>query len=206
LSTAVYVYAVPVDRLRAVPGSRDKRLLDAARKSTGFFEMVDKMAEDHEDEEEGSPPACAAAVEQIVNGNPCDARFGYVYGYAYEALCMALGAETERSWTSIARSYDWFPRIDKALAALGVTLKVSDLLFRGALIDIPQPDDYPNLGWWTDAEIAGTAKVLQGLDLERLDAATRKAVGGVADAIEDIRSWIDVATSRPGNWLIGVHS
>jgi hypothetical protein len=207
MSSAVYVYAVAVDRLRAVPGSRDKTLLDAVRQSTGFLEMVDEIAEDHEDEEEQQrPPACAEALEQIVNGQPYDARFGYVYGYAYEALCMAIGTETERSWTSIARSYDWFARIDKALAALGISLKVNDLLCRGALIEIPEPDDFPSLGWWTDVEIACAAAVLAKLDLQELDAGTWKTIRDVADAVQDIRSWIDVAVNQPGTWLIGVHS
>jgi hypothetical protein len=206
MSSAVYVYAVPVDRLHAIPGSRDKRLLAAMQQSTGFFEMVDRIAADHEEEEEGQPPACAEAVRQIINGEPCDTSFGYVYGYAYEALCMAIGAETKQSWTSIVRSYDWFPRIDRALAALGIPLKVNDLLCRGALIEIPAPDDFPSLGWWTNAEIATAAGVLQKLDLKQLDAATRKSIGDVADAVEDIRSWVNVAANRPGNWLIGVHS
>jgi hypothetical protein len=203
MSTAVYVYAVPVDRLRAIPGSGDKRLLDATEQSTDFLE-IDEIAEDNEDEE-GHPPTCAEAFKQIINGEPYDTRFSYVYGYAYEALCMAIGEATERSWTSIARSYDWFPRIDKALAALGIALKMNDLLYRGALIDIPEPDDFPGLGWWTEAEIARAAEVLQTLDLQRLDAGIRKTIGDM-EAIEDIRSWINVAVNRPGTWLIGVHS
>ena len=206
MSTAVYVYSVPVDRLRAAPGSKDKKLLAAARKLKGFFETIDEIAEDLEEEEEEKPPKCAAAYRQIVNGEPYADSFGYVYGYAYEALCMALGAETERSWTQIARSHDWFKEIDAALAALRINLKITGLLYRGALINIPEPADYPALGWWTADEVAAAAIAFEALDLNRLDGEIKKQVERVSDAIEDIRSWIAVASDRPGDWLIGVQS
>jgi hypothetical protein len=207
MSTAVYVYSVPVDQLRAAPGSKDEELLDAALDLEGFFETIDEIAENFDDDDErGRPPECAAAYRQIVNGEPYADDFGYVYGYAYEGLCMALGAETERSWTQIARSYDWFREIDAALAALGVGLKVTDLVGRGALIDIPTPDDFPALGWWTADEVAAAATAFEVVDLDRVDGKTKKVVGRVSEAVEDIRSWIAVASGRPGDWLIGVQS
>ncbi len=206
MSTAVYVYSVSVDRLRAAPGSRDQALLAAVPRLNGFFETIDEIAEDLDDDEEERPPRCAVAYRQIVNGEPCAADFGYVYGYAYEGLCMALGAETERSWTQIARSRDWFKEIDAALAALRIELKITDLLGRGPLIPIPEPDDFPALGWWTADEVAAAAVAFKAIDLNRLDAETEKTVKRVSDAIEDIRSWIAVASGRPGDWLIGVQS
>jgi len=180
-------------------------LLAAVQENAGFFEIVDEIAEDR-DEDEEPPPDCAEAVKQIINGEPCNRNFGYVYGYAYEALCMAIGRETKQSWTSISRSYEWFPKIEKALASLGIPLKINDLLCRGTLLEIPQPDDFPSLGWWTAAEIAGAARVFKELDLKQLDAGVAKAISDVADEIEDIRSWITVAADRPGDWLIGVQS
>jgi hypothetical protein len=206
MSTAVYVYSVPVDRLRAAPGSKDKKLLAAARTLKGFFETIDEIAEDLDGDEEETPPKCATAYRQIVNGEPCDEDFGYLYGYAYEGLCTALGAETDRSWTQVAGSYDWFQEIDKALAVLRIKLKVTDLLYRGPLIDIPRPDDFPALGWWTADEVTAAAAAFKGLDLNKLDQKTKKAVKRVADAVEDIRSWIVLAAGRPGDWLVGVQS
>jgi hypothetical protein len=206
MSTAVYVYSVPVDRLRAAPGSKDKKLLAAARKLKGFFETIDEIAEDLEEEEEEKPPKCAAAYRQIVNGEPYAEDFGYVYGYAYEGLCTALGAAIDPSWTQVAGSYDWFQEIDKALAALRIKLKVTDLLYRGPMIDIPRPDDWPALGWWTADEVAAAATVFDALDFGTPDRKTKKVVQRVADAIGDIRSWIAVAAGRPGEWLIGVQS
>jgi hypothetical protein len=205
MSTAVYVYSVPVDKLRSIPGSRDTQLLAAVQENTGFFEIVDEIAENR-DEDEEPPPKCAEVVQQIINGEPYNRNFGYVYGYAYEALCMAIGTETKQSWTSISRSYEWFPKIDKALASLGTSLKINDLLCRGSLLEIPQPDDFPSLGWWTAAEIARAARVFKELDLKQLDAGVAKAISGLADEIEDVRSWINEAADRPGNWLIGVQS
>jgi hypothetical protein len=205
MSTAVYVYSVPADRLRAAPGSRDKELLAAIPDLEGFFETIDEIAEDL-DEEEERPLPCASAYRQIVNGEPYADGVAYVYGYAYEGLCMALGAETERSWTQIARSHIWFKDIDVALAALRIQLKITDLLYRGPLIQIPTPDDFPALGWWTAGEVAAAVNAFKPLDLNRLEGEAKNVVEHVADAIEDIRSWIAVASDRPGDWLIGVQS
>src|SRR5262249_10296847 len=143
MSTAVYVYSVPVDRLRDVQGSKDKKLLTAARKLKGFFDTIDEIAEDLFDDEDEKPPSCATAYKQIVNGEEFDKEYGYVYGYAYEGLCRVLGAETKESWTAISQSYDWFEDIDKELAKLQIKLKVTDLLYRGAVLDIPKPEDFP---------------------------------------------------------------
>jgi hypothetical protein len=201
MSTSVYVYAVPVNRLRSAPGSKDKALATFP-KLKGFFETIDEIAENYEGEEQ-KPPTCAKAFSQIVNGEPVNDSFRYVYGYAYEGLCMALGAETERSWTQIARSHNWFKEIDSTLALLRIRLKVTDLIQRGPLIDIPRPEDFPSLGWWTAEEVAEAAGAFRVVDLNKLPEKTAKTV---ADAIDDIRSWIAVAAERPGDWLIGVES
>jgi hypothetical protein len=205
MSTSVYVYSVDADRLRAVPGSKDKELLAASSRLEGYFKTIDKIAE-HLDEDEDHPVSCAAAYRHIVNGEPYAKGFGYVYGYAYEGLCMALGTETESSWTQIARSWDWFKEIDAALATLGIKLNLTDLLCRGPLINIPTPDDFPALGWWTAEDVASAVIAFTLFDLNPLQGRTMKEVERVSDAIEDIRSWIAIAADRQGNYLIGVQS
>jgi hypothetical protein len=96
--------------------------------------------------------------------------------------------------------------VRESLEGLKVPLTVNNLLYRGALIALPQPDDFPGLGWWTADEVAQAATVFQTLDLQQLDETTAKQVLKVSDAIEAIRSWVDVAGERPGDCLIGVHS
>jgi hypothetical protein len=205
MSTGVYVYSVPPELIRAAPGSKQKKLLTAGRPLKEFFETIDEIAEDFDDEEEeGPPPKCEEAFKQIINGRPCDANFAYVYGYAYEGLCRALGAEVKSSWAPIARSYEFFPKVDKALKALKIKLTVADLLGRGPLIAIPRPGDFPALGWWTADEMAEASRIFATLDLKKLDARRAKVVQPVADAVEDIREWITVASGRAGQWLVGV--
>jgi hypothetical protein len=204
MSTAVNVYSVPVDGLRAVPGSKNKKLLAAVRKQKSFLQMIDDIADP--DDEDETPPTCAEAVAQIINGDKMDDRFGHVYGYAYEAICAELGAEAEPHWWSIVGAGAWFEQIDKALQTLGFPVQVTCLLYQGALIEIPDPDTYPGLGWWTADEIAAAVPVLDRLDLEKMAAKTAEKVKPVADAFFAIRAWITLAASRPGDWLIGVHS
>ena len=74
MGSFVFVYAVPVDRLRAAPGSRDTALLNAARELQGFFATIDELGENREEK----PPTCAEAFAQIVNGGPYAAGCGYV--------------------------------------------------------------------------------------------------------------------------------
>jgi hypothetical protein len=203
MSTAVYAYLVPVAQLRAVPGSRDETLLTAVAQFTGFLKSIDELAR-HADEDE-KPPRCVDAARQIIYGEPLDDRYGYVYGYAYEAIGRALGTEMERSWTQIARSYDWFKVLEEALKTLTIPLRVTDLVGRGPLFDLPEPDDFPGLGWWTADELAAAARAFAERDLNRLDSSTTHSLGRVAEALDDIRSWV-MAAHGTGHWLVGVQS
>src|SRR4051794_36702431 len=106
MSTGVDVYVVPADDLRAAPGSKNPRLLAAAADHEYFFQTVDDLG-DRRDEDEDRPPAVRQAFEEIVNGGPLDGRFGYVYGYAYQALCATVGVSADLGWHQIGRSFDW---------------------------------------------------------------------------------------------------
>jgi hypothetical protein len=207
MSTSVKVYCVAPQTLRAVPGSKDRTLLEAAvlRDLQDYFENIDAIASADDEDEEARPPSCEDAFRQIVSGAKYDKRFGYVYGYAYEALCTTVGLETGRDWVGIARSYQWFEEIQKALALLAIPLNLPHLIYRGPLFAIPDPDDFPGMGYWTAEEIRAADEVFRGLDLDRLDASTTAQVKDVRDALEDIRAWIASAAERPGDWLVGIH-
>ena len=84
--------------------------------------------------------------------------------------------------------------IDAALAALRIKLNLTDLLCRGPLINIPTPDDFPALGWWPADDVAAAAVAFTDVDLNRLGGDTNKHVERVSDAIEDIGSWIAIAS------------
>jgi hypothetical protein len=204
MSTSVNIYSVPVAQLRALPGSKDKRLLDLLRENPETFELP---LDDFEDEdEEEKPPSGPEAVGQILRGEPMDENFGFVYGYAYEALCGVIGVAVEPTWTGIARFCDWFQQIDQTLGLLGVPVKIMDLCYRGCLIDIPRPDDFPGMGWWTAEELAKAAEVFQNLDVQKLDTKTQRKVQPMLPVLEQIRQWIDTGAGRRGDWLIGIHS
>jgi hypothetical protein len=55
-------------------------------------------------------------------------------------------------------------------------------------------------------EVKRAAKVLGALDAEALEAKVKKKVRTMLPIIEDIRSWVNLAAGRPGDWLIGIHS
>lgn len=202
MSTWVYVYSVPVERLRAAPGSKDHRIIEALAQVARFLQQIDGIAA-HRDEDEAPPPKCAAAVAQIVNGDAFSTAENdrYVYGYAYLAICAILGEEMKHSWAQIIRAGEWFRHVDEALAKIGVPLKVSYLIYRGPLIGIPEPD-CPAVGYWTAEEIGAAGRAFE----QNAPSSSEELHGQfgveVIQAIEDIRSWITTAR-QDGSWLIG---
>jgi hypothetical protein len=74
--------------------------------------------------------------------------------------------------------------VDPAIRATGADLGMSDLIFGGAPVTFPTPDDFPAIGHWTTAEVAAADEPL-------------RAAG--ADAIEEVRTvagWVTYATDR----------
>src|SRR5205809_910514 len=114
MSTTIIAYLVSAEDLCKVPGSKDQVLLATIPDLAEFFESIDDIGRSRDDDDE-KPPLCAEAFAQIINGDPLPAEFGYVFGYAYEALCMTLGNQTEPAWHQIAGGSKWIEEIDTAL-------------------------------------------------------------------------------------------
>src|SRR3954470_13444226 len=131
MSEALSIYAVPEDRLLAVPGSRDRQLIARIGCGYPFGAYVDQMIEESNElaEEDGDEErievAFLEAVRRVVDGGRLTGADGsYVSGFAYGALCRAVGRELPCA----CLPFD-FGRLDASLAGLGVALRVTDLCF-----------------------------------------------------------------------------
>ncbi|WP_435008431.1 DUF7691 family protein [Tundrisphaera lichenicola] len=198
MSTSISVYAVPLDQLTRVLGSRDRPLADAvAGKMSGWFARIDKLADPDPDPDEPPVPTCSEALHRIIEGDLADVPgfHGYVYGYAFEALCAYLGEELE-GISAIAGSSEWIETIDRWLDEAGVPLRLQDLVFGPGPVILPEPDDYPMIGHWPPEVIARSLGPIREVDLEGADFETDGTV-------RQIRDWVEFAAARPGTGLIG---
>lgn len=133
MNSTFSVYAVPFGRLKRVPGSRDRDLVEAiAGAHEYFFAQIDELAD-----EEDEVLSCQEALAQVVEGYP--------FGYILEAVCGHLGREFDGVY-SISRASGWLGPVDEFLRARGVSIALSVLVFGACPVDIPTPNEDPFIG------------------------------------------------------------
>ena len=189
MSSSINVYAVPLERLRQVIGSRNQGLIDAIAEShEDFLSSID----DIDDEAETT---CADALTDLINGETSDDTPGYLYGYALEAICSHLGEELPNI-SAISRASDWIEEVDRILERKGIPVRLNRLVYAGSPVPIPEPDDYPFIGQWTPAEIAAATTAFQTADLTDVDR-------GTADTLQQVRRWLAAAAKTPDTSIVG---
>lgn len=182
------VYSVPLKELRAVVGSRDKKVARTVQRDFYQRDAVDMIFEDDD-----PPNTVAAAMRQIVNGETLDRDKGSLYGYALEALCWYVG-----STFILPMAFPSEKTLDKYLVPRGCPVKVADLVFSGYPLRIPDPGDYPFAGRWAPKQIKAALAFFNALSVKR---ASKPIQVGVAE----IRRWLEEAAGRPGDSLVGFY-
>jgi hypothetical protein len=194
MSSTLNVYAISFERLKRIPGSRDPALVEqVGTEFEDFFARIDKLGDD-----EDEILSCREAVAQIVNGDPLSPHLGYVYGYALEAICASLGRELPNV-AGISGASDWVDEVDETLRSKGVPVELTNLIFGGSPLEIPEPDDYPFIGSWPPSVIPAALGAIRGVDLESLNYE-------MAETIAQLRAWLEAAAENPEEGLIGVLS
>lgn len=183
MSYGVHAFAVDFGELKAALGSKDGHLL--AQVLANFATDIERM--DADDVENELPPTAEVLRRMIFGEAYHEERWvGFKYGYALEYLCWHLGEFLDNSqWSSMHG--DWFETVDAALAQAGVSPAVfstAKLVYRGAPVPIPEPDDFPGIGYLTREEIPAVAAALDAADWSRVtDAEARQS-------IEQVRGWL----------------
>jgi hypothetical protein len=183
--------AVNLTQVAKVMGSRDARLIDALVEEFGDdFDQIDDMAADYDDEESAEEPLTVhAALTQMVMGEKCDKALGFVYGYTLEFICRHFGEYLPNDeWSSMPRGTQWAETVDQALQAAGVpkqALRVGHhLMGRGAPVAIPEPDDFPGIGYLRLDEIRAAQKALTEANVAAIEDAEVRA------AIQQLQAWM----------------
>ncbi len=183
----VQAYAVDLEKLRALVGSRDDAFIGA---------LCDKY--DRElggvDDIDASEPSARDAVAALVRAQMQDGEVNFKYGYALELACRELGEWLPNQHWS-AMHGEWFDAVDDAFADLGGKSKLcSDVFWSGPPVDLPFIDDFPAIG------TVPTDRV--GPLRDELEAVCAKArPSQETSSLRELLEWLRVA-QRDGRGLV----
>lgn len=196
MSYALSVFLVPEALLCQCVGKNDHVMLAQA------LEACEAQLADF-DEQDDAPNfenydvdiSHADALREIFSGRYTEDVEGCRYGWALEALCEFLGERLDNSGFCPCRA-NWYFDLDEELESRGIALKFRDLIYDSP-VDIPTPDDFPNIGHWSRKQIALLPQLeiaLQTFDDGEMEEAVETAIG-----------WLKQAADEPGSLIIGFH-
>ncbi|TNY38298.1 DUF7691 family protein [Thermomonospora catenispora] len=178
MSYAIMSYAVRMESLEKVVGSGEERLF-----TTLVSRAEDELA--RLDEMMGDTLSARDALRHMIMGEEYDKEAGAVYGYCLKLLCEFLNDSTwlpNDYWSGMR--FGWFDVVHGELKRAGVHFDPTDLIYGPIPFGLPSPDDFPNIGHTTLAEIPPL--------LEKFDAMDPEAVTDpdARGAIEQIHDWL----------------
>ncbi|MBX9624802.1 MAG: hypothetical protein K2X82_13435 [Gemmataceae bacterium] len=167
MSYGMMPFAVDFHKLRGWIGSGNAALLDEFRGGwTDLFAEIDEL----DDPDEPGLPS-ADALRHLILGEPFDPDYGFKYAYLLKQLAWEAGDHLPNlHWGGVDTTWI-YGTFDPALAAAGVPAKsfgvATHLLYRGATVPIPDPYDFPLMGYLLPEEAPAVAAALAGIDPER---------------------------------------
>jgi hypothetical protein len=189
MTYAITPYAVSLTRLKQVIGSGDAVLLNEILiQQDDFLSGIDMIDEDCEFR-------CSQALMALVCGDINNEIPGYLYGYAFKALCAHLGTELS-DISGIAGAYDWIAEIDAGKQDCAVRLQLADLVYSGSPIAIPAPADFPVIGCWDVKTIAPALDDFHQVDFSTLDS-------DVAETMQQMKAWLTTARKISDASIVG---
>jgi hypothetical protein len=159
-----------------------------------FAHRFERDRTDPDDEDE---PTLKQALHEIIDGTPLRKNYGHKYAYILEMLCQHYGQFLPNQ-NFTAMDSDWAETVDLGLTTAGVPeeqLRLNNhLMCRGSPIRIPEPDDFPSIGYLREAEISPALGALETANFSRFDL-------DVQEAVKEVRGWLEVC-SRAGCDLV----
>src|SRR5262249_34899994 len=130
-----------------------------------------------------------------IAGTPLSPQFGYLYGYALEAICAYVGRELPNV-PGICGTSAWVDKVDAYLRREGVAVGLAELIYGSYPVEIPEPDDYPFIGSWPPQVIPGAVEAIRRADVRGLDFE-------MAETVTQIRAWLEAVAEDPEEGLVG---
>lgn len=136
MSYRLAAYAIDIDRLKAVFGSKNEKLVSMIKSCR------ERDFEKHDEwftaEIESGCPTIGDALEQIVMGVITGSKeAGFQYAYATEALCQYMGMKFR------TENIGFISRLGMSTGLTG----------SGLPFPVPEPDDFPEVGYLTAAQV-----------------------------------------------------
>jgi hypothetical protein len=197
MSMALTVYLVDLAKARAAVGSRDDKL---RRQICGRFKADIERADDwFSSEIEGGAPKRYDAIKAVFNGGPFERRGAFQYGYAYEMIVRHFGKYLDNNDFSPFRG-DWLELVDRGMAAIGLSLRVTTFMYGKVPDPLPRPDDFPGYGEWSHAQCSEGLSQWQryhsGPSNTEIDPQVLAAIRSCSD-------WMNAAVQKPGAGIAG---
>jgi hypothetical protein len=190
MSYGIVPFSVRIEELQKAVGSRDAAL--AARLKQSLANLVDEF--DSGDEEE---PTLNDAIDDLISGAEFRKGYGHLYGYVIEGMCEEMGTMLDNSELG-GMNADWAEEVDQGMQDAGVskdTLSLTGhLMYRKSPVPIPEPDDFPFIGYLTKGVIPAAAAAMEAADLNSLGEEQK-------NALFEIRGWLE-ACQKAGTDLV----
>jgi AcrR family transcriptional regulator len=165
-------YAVDLDRLRSVFGSKDRALFEAIVE--GLADDIRERDEWSREQIERGAPSLREALSQIIRGRITGPDWaGFQYGYATELLCKHLGHPLD--------SAGCMGRV----ADLGIPTGLDG---SGPPLPIPRPKYVPIIGFLTADEVGVEYRRIRDQDLSHREE--------LAEARDEFRSFLRQASEK----------
>lgn len=174
------VWAVDVDKLCQVVGSKDEKL---RRMLGGRFKRdiaeLDEMFES---------PNTYEALRQIIDGAIPEKASGGVYAYAFRLVVQHFGKPLPNAPFMPWSSPDFAPA-HAALDAMGVPLELDRFYSFELPVRLPYPDDFPCAGYVSNAETKSIHEAFAGAKKVAVDDAQ------TAEVVSCAEGWFRTAAS-----------
>ena len=192
------IYCAPPEQLQRIVGSRDEALMNEV-----LSEMADWLTD--YDRQMGAPDtdpdadpdiSHADAVREIFTGDFTNVPRTSRYGWAMEVILAFFGERLSYDGF-IPVDTEWYQTLDETLDEHGVAdVRFTKLIWQSPF-KIPEPDDWPCIGHWTESDIAAAA--------EAMPRVLAKVEDDIHTAFATALGWCEQARKQPGHMLVGFH-
>ena len=182
---AVTPIAVDLREVKSIINSRDVSVIATLKSNFDFRFNGSDWDDDEELDQE-------TAIRQLMNGTELNPDYGHLYAYGLELLCWHFGQHlSNRYWS--AMDSEWAVQVDDALKSHGMDESIfgihNHIFYRGAPIAIPEPDDFPSIGFLLNQEMHPAFAGLKALLLETVDTETLQS-------ISEVQQWIETCIAK----------
>jgi hypothetical protein len=194
MSYGIMPFSVKIEQLQKAVGSKDAAL--AARLKARLEDLVEEF--DSGDEEE---PTINDAIDDLINGAELRKGYGHLYGYVVEGMCWEMGKMLDNDELG-GMNADWSEELNQAMQDGGVSEEIlsltGHLMYRRSPVEIPEPDDFPFIGYLTKAEIPAALAAMKQANFEEASDDVRRAM-------VELQEWLEACGKESSDLVCFYH-